>query len=342
MDTEEGRIEGGRFTLLGEAPGMSDSSKSDAAEFASEVREGLIAEHKRISSRWLYDEEGSKIFEEICELDEYYLTRVETDILSRCCPRIVKLAGSEATCVELGSGNALKTRLLFDAFFEKTSELTYVSVDISPSALVSSAQELLGIYTGLRVIGIAGEYSRGIEWMSKTPGQKLVLWLGSNIGNLNRGQGVEFLRTLGEHLTASDKLLLGIDLRKQKHILEAAYNDSSGVTARFNKNLLRRINNTLGANFDLQAFTFEALYFEDSGCVRSHLKSDRQQRVRIDSLELEVSFECGETIHTEDSFKYSFEEIAELAAQAGFERQENWTDAEGRYSLELFSPQVAT
>ncbi|MAB80139.1 MAG: L-histidine N(alpha)-methyltransferase [Planctomycetes bacterium] len=324
---------GERFTLIGDVP------TDTRAEFAADIEEGLRSAPRRIACRWLYDEKGSRIFEEICELKEYYPTRAETEILEVRSPRIVELVGSGVTCVELGSGNSIKTRLLIDAFLESTSELDYVSVDISPSAIRSGARDLLAAYEGLSVTGIAGEYRRGFEWMAaNSEKKKLVLWLGSNIGNLDRPGGEAFLREIRRHMTRDDHLLMGVDLRKDKETLEAAYDDPGGVTARFNLNVLSRINAELGGDFDLDAFTHEVLYEVEAGRVVTNLVSLRDQRVRIAALEVEFEFTDGEHIHTEDSHKYSPGEIDELAARSGFERVEHWSDAGGRFSLELFSP----
>ena len=324
-----------RLTLIGDAPTDTRS------EFAADLEEGLLAAPKRISCRWFYDERGSRIFEEICELDEYYPTRAEAEILRARSPRIVELVGSDVICVELGSGHAIKTRLLIDAFFETTADLLYLSVDISPSAIQAGARGLLEAHEGLSVIGIVGEYRRGFEWMaSNAEEKKLVLWLGSSIGNLDRSGGAAFLRETRRHMTRDDHLLMGIDLRKDKRTLEAAYDDSAGVTARFNLNVLARINAEFGGDFELDAFAHEALYEDEAGRVVINLVSLRDQRVRIADLDLDLALSEGERIHTEDSYKYSATEIDELAASSGFERVEHWTDERKRFALVLFRPSV--
>lgn len=322
-----------RFELISEPP------KDTRAEFAADVAQGLTAKDKRLSPYWLYDEIGSRIFEEICELEEYYPTRCEAEILADRSARIVELVGKDVTCIELGSGSAVKTRLLIDAFFDVVRELTYVPVDISPSAIQASTRELLARHPGLGVIAIAAEYRRGFEWMEEEAARKkLVLWLGSSIGNLDRGAAAEFLAEVRRHLTPHDHLLLGVDLRKDKAVLEAAYDDAAGVTARFSLNLLTRINRELGGNFDLDAFRHVARYDAEEGNVRIHLESLREQTVEIADLGLRVSFAAGEPIHTEDAHKYSPEEIDELAGESGFALVERWTDGQGRFALNLLAP----
>lgn len=306
------------------------------AEFAADIARGLTREAKQVPPHWLYDETGSNLFEEICAVEEYYPTRCEAEILQDRSPRIVDLVGSGVTCLELGSGSAVKARLLIDAFFDSAPELTYVPIDISPTAIEASARDLLALHDGLSVIGIAGEYARGFDWMeAEAARKKLVLWLGSSIGNLDRGAALEFLREVRKHLTPEDHLLLGIDLRKDKDVLEAAYDDAQGVTSRFSLNLLHRINRELGGDFDVDRFKHVAHYLEDEGCVRIWIESTCDQTVRITDLDLTVSFREGERIHTEDANKYSPAEIDALATSAGYGLVERWTDQGGRFSLSL-------
>jgi len=320
-----------RFELITEPP------RNMRAEFAAQVTSGLSGKRKQIPAHWLYDKAGSNLFEEICGVEEYYPTRCEAEILAKHSARIVELVGDDVTCVELGSGSAVKTRLLLDAFFDSAPELTYVPIDISRTALQSSARSLLALHDGLQVIAIAGEYARGFEWMEQeAASKKLVLWLGSSIGNLDRDAATEFLREMRTHLTPDDHLLLGADLRKDRRVLEAAYDDSQGVTSRFSLNLLQRINRELGGDFDIGRFEHIARFDDDDGCVRICIESSCDQTVRIADLDLNLSFRQGERIYTEDAHKYSFEEIDDLARNAGYGLVERWTDGEGRFSLNLF------
>jgi L-histidine Nalpha-methyltransferase len=314
---------------------------SEHSEFAQDVRRGLTTTPKHLSCRYLYDEHGSKLFEEICELPEYYLTRAEAEILKTHAEELPGLFGPDVVLFELGSGSAVKTRLVVEAFLAKNQTLTYVPVDISVDALDESARVLSAAYSDLTVEPIAGEYRRGLQWLADNSTQeRLVLWLGSNVGNFSRPEATEFLSAVRASLSGEDRLLIGVDLRKGKAVLEAAYDDAQGVTARFNKNLLTRINRELGGSFDPDAFEHRVSYDEDTGHVSSYLVCRDACTVRIEALDLDVSFEHRESIHTEDSVKYSPEEIDTLAATSGFRVQTRWLDANGRFALSLFAPAV--
>ncbi len=241
--------------------------------------------------------------------------------------------------VELGSGSSTKTRLLIEALLREHGSLAYIPIDISPSVLEVSAAQLLDDYKQLEIRAIAGEYRDGLRQIrSETQRPKLILWLGSSIGNLDRPSAERFVSNLRGGMNLEDRLLLGIDLRKDREVLESAYDDSSGVTARFNQNLLTRINRELGGHFDSETFDFQATYDEVGGNVVSQLCSRRDQTVRIEDLGLDVAFAAGETIHTENSFKYSWAEIDALARCTGFAVEEHWLDAKNRYSVNLFAP----
>jgi dimethylhistidine N-methyltransferase len=306
---------------------------------ASEARAGLTATPKRIPCRFFYDEVGSQIFEEICELPEYYLTRAESEILRDRAEDVARRFSLPISLVELGSGSSTKTRLLIEALLREHGSLSYLPVDISPSVLEASALQLLDDYKRLEIRAIAGEYQDGWRRIKRdTQHPKLILWLGSSIGNLDRPSAEKFVSNLRVGMNLEDRLLLGIDLRKDRDVLESAYDDASGVTARFNQNLLARINRELGGQFDAETFDFQATYDEVEGKVVSHLRSRRDQTVRIEDLGLDVEFAAGETIHTENSFKYSWAEIDALARGTGFALEEHWLDAKNRYSVNLFAP----
>jgi dimethylhistidine N-methyltransferase len=307
--------------------------------FASEVRAGLTAKPKRIPCRFFYDEAGSQIFEEICELPEYYLTRAESEILQDRGHDVAKRFSLPISLVELGSGSSTKTRLLIEALLGKHGSLSYVPIDISPSALEASAPQLLDDYRQLEIRAIAGEYQDGLRRIQhERQRRKLILWLGSSIGNFDRPDAEKFVSNLRFGMNLEDRLLLGIDLRKDREALESAYDDSSGVTARFNRNLLERINRELGGQFDPEAFDFQAVYDEIEGNVISRLRSRQDQIVRIEDLDLDVAFAEGEAIHTENSFKYSRAEIDELARRTGFAVEDHWLDGEKRFSVNVFAP----
>jgi L-histidine N-alpha-methyltransferase len=314
-------------------------SGAHLASFAEEVESGLTAKPKTLPCRFLYDERGSQLFEEICELPEYYLTRVEHEILHQRAVEIAACFDGPITLCELGSGSSTKTRLLIEALLRAHGRLRYVPVDISRTILEASAGELLDRYDALEILAIASDYQEGLRHVGQHMERpKLVAWLGSSIGNLEREAAAEFLRGVRGVLAPADRMLVGIDLRKDRSVLEAAYDDDAGVTARFSLNLLERMNRELGADFDRAAFRHQAVYREREGCVEIRVVSRRQQRVAIGALDLEVDFEAGEGIHTENAYKYSFEEIDDLAHAAGFAVARRWLDSGCRFSLNLLAP----
>jgi dimethylhistidine N-methyltransferase len=323
---------GDRFTLIG-LP-----AEQRRAKFARDVAAGLTAARKFLPCCYLYDRLGSLLFEAICETPEYYLTRAETAILRAHAGEIADLFPAAVDLIELGSGNAAKTRLLIEGLLGRGTPLRYVPLDICRTVLEESSQELLGAYPALEVLAIAGDYAEGLAHLgAASPRRKLVLWLGSNIGNLPRHAATRFLARVQATLAPEDRVLVGIDLRKDRAALERAYDDACGVSAAFNRNLLVRINRELGGHFHVQAFAHRAVYHDTAGRIEINLVSSAAQRVRIDHLEKEIIFAAGEAIHTEDSYKYSIEEIDALAASAGLRRERSWLDAEERFCLALFT-----
>ncbi len=309
------------------------------AEFAAAVRSGLSERPKRLECRYFYDEAGSLLFEEICALPEYYLTRAETEILAGCADTAAAASTAAASIVELGSGSATKTRLLIDAFLRRHGRARYVPIDISPSMLEASARGLLRDYPNLEIQALAAEYEQGLRRLHAERGRpKLVLWLGSNVGNLHRDEAAAFLRRVRGSLSAEDRLLMGIDLRKDPAVLRRAYADARGVTARFNLNLLVRINRELAGEFDPGRFRHRAEYVEGAGRVEMYLDSSADQRVRIGDLGVEVEFTAGEPVHTENSYKYSQPEIESLAAAASLRLAEQWFDQDRRFTDVLLAP----
>lgn len=309
----------------------------DRTAFARDVAEGLSASPKTLPCRWFYDEAGSRIFEEITRLAEYELPRAEREILLARAPELAALLPAPPSVMELGCGSAVKTEILLEAILRRHGAARYLPVDISESALVPAARRLAESHPGLEVVAIAGDYEDGLRRLSREPGPRLVLWLGSNIGNLARAEAAAFLSRLRGLLGPGDRILAGIDLRKGRAVLEAAYDDARGVTARFNLNLLSRINAELGGHFDLGAFSHRAVYDEGAGRIEMHLVSRRAQRVRIDALGTEVELAEGETIHTESSYKYSMEEIAALARDAGLRVERRWLDGDRRFASVLLA-----
>jgi L-histidine Nalpha-methyltransferase len=308
------------------------------ATFAEDVRAGLGTRPLSLSPKYFYDDLGSALFEAITRLPEYYLTRVERDLLATYGREIAGALDGPVDLVELGSGSAVKTRLLIDAILERQPALTYHPIDISADAVTESSLALVGSYERLRIVAYAGDYFPLLrEKRLETHGRALVLFLGSNIGNFEPDDARTLLELLAAARHPGDGLLLGYDLKKDPSILELAYDDPTGVTAAFNKNLLGRMNRELGADFDLAAFRFSARWNEEHGAVESFLISEREQRVRVPSANLTVDFAAGEAIHTESSYKFSREEIVALAKRCGFAEKTTYTDAGGRYALSLLT-----
>lgn len=306
------------------------------AGLAEDVRRGLGGEPKRFLPKYFYDELGSQLFEAICLLPEYYLTRAENEILKLYADEIAASVEGKTTLIEMGSGSASKTRLLIEALLRKQEELLFIPVDISATALDSSSRILLQSYPQLNIEAYAADYFAALAELSKKPkGRTLALFLGSNISNFDLSDALKFLRALRQVLRAGDALLLGADLKKDKAILEAAYNDALGVTAAFNLNVLARINRELGGNFDLRAFKHLAFYNEEAGRVEIYIESTRDQTVSISQLDVEVQFAEGEQIHTENSYKYDLNDITKLASETGFIRNHTWLDQQERFSSNL-------
>jgi L-histidine Nalpha-methyltransferase len=323
---------------------MHTSDKTTVlSSLAREVRRGLTARPKVLPCRFFYDEEGSRIFEEICALPEYYVTRAEDEILARHAAEIVAGMPRVSELVELGSGSAKKTRRLIAALLAGSNEgaprLRYVPIDISPSALSESARALSAEFPRLGIDPIECEYGEGLRALRRSRrGPRLVLWLGSNVGNFDRSEAARFLLEVRAALEPEDRLLIGIDRRKSKAILEPAYDDAAGVTARFNLNLLKRIDAELGGSFGLAAFRHVALYDEVEGRIEMHLESQRETVVRVEALDLAVHFARGERIHTENSYKYSDLEIEELARASSMRVEARWLDSRAYFASCLFAP----
>jgi L-histidine N-alpha-methyltransferase len=314
--------------------------REDARQrFAEDVRAGLASRPKHLYPKYFYDELGSQLFEAICLLPEYYLTRAENEILARHADAIVnEVAGEKVSLVEMGSGSALKTRLVIEALLRKQDELVYTPVDISATALETSSRVLLQSYPRLRINAYAADYYDAIGALQERPraSRTLALFLGSNVGNFDPAEAHTFLSALRRVLAPGDALLLGADLKKSARVLEAAYDDALNVTAAFNLNQLARINRELDADFDLRAFRHQAVYNEDQGRVEVYIVSARAQRVSIRTLEMEIEFAAGERIHTENSHKYDLAGLSELAAATGYERARTWLDEREQFSSNLF------
>jgi dimethylhistidine N-methyltransferase len=298
--------------------------------FAVDVLRGLSERPKRLPSRWFYDETGSRLFEQICDLDEYYLTRTETSILRQHADRILADAeGAALSIVDLGAGDGRKTDILLAAA-AGLADVSYVPIDISETAMARLVGAVSGRYPRMAVGGVVGEYFDGLHWLAQSSERRsLVLFLGSNIGNFDAVNARNFLRQLWDALKHGDLLLIGFDLKKDIELLLAAYNDRQGVTAAFNLNLLARINRDLEADFDLSAFRHFATYNVFSGAMESYLVSRRAQAVKVGALQQAFEFAPWEPIHTEYSYKYLEEDIESLAAETGFSIVDRFYDGRG-------------
>ena len=313
------------------------TKEDGAANFARDVRAGLSSTPKQLFPKYLYDELGSRLFEAICRVDEYYLTRAEDEILTSHADEIIAAIPNCETLIELGSGSAEKTRKIIDAFMRRQSELVFVPVDISASALEESSHALLDEYPSLKIRAYAADYFQALDALPPLGNNPaLVLFLGSNIGNFERDEALTFLRAIRRVLRKADALLLGADLKKDAAILEAAYNDSLGVTRAFIVNELGRINRELDANFDLWAFGLRSFYNEAAGRVEVYLESLREQSVEIGALNMSIHFDAGERIHMEHAYKHDVDSLAELGKQSEFNLERTWFDEHKRFSSNLF------
>jgi dimethylhistidine N-methyltransferase len=304
--------------------------------FADDVRAGLDGDPKFLSPKYFYDDLGSAIFEAICHLPEYDLTRNEREIFEEHADEIIGAFGEPLELVELGSGSGKKTRLLIEAILRRQNDVLYHPIDISPGALSASVAALLASYDRLSVSAYASDYFDVLAARRIEPERRaLVLFLGSNIGNYAPVEARRLLHAVASAFRPGDGLLLGVDLKKDARTHETAYDDPTGVTAAFNKNLLARINRELGGSFDPRAFDFTAAYDVMRGAVDSYLVSKRAQRVPIAVLERDYAFAAGERIHTESSYKFSVEDVIALACETGFHLARDWSDRGRRFLVSL-------
>ncbi len=325
-----------RIRFVGE--GQSDHK----AALSEAVRRGLTAERKSLPCSLLYDSLGARLFQAICELPEYYLTRAERQILTSHAADIAASIPAIETFVELGSGISDKSQLVIEALLKRSGRLRFVPIDVSRATLEESARQLTARFGGLDVVAICADYEAAFSELERVAdGPTLVGWLGSSIGNLHRADAAVFLRRLADSISEGDRLLIGIDLHKDKAVLDAAYDDSLGVTAAFNLNMLVRINRELGADFDVRRFKHSAGYNEAEGRIEMHLVSTSDQTVSIPSLSIEVRFRQDEAIHTENSYKYTLPQIDELAKGAGCLIEQQWFDDQRRFVLNLLKPSNA-
>jgi len=301
----------------------------------SDVVKGLTQTHKSLPARYFYDDQGSELFEQICELPEYYLTRTETAILQQYAGEIARLTGA-CELVELGSGSSTKTRILLDAYNHQGYPLRYLPIDVSAGILETSARQLLANYPSLQVNGLVSTYELALEQLppSQLP-SRMICFIGSTLGNLNPQECEQFFSQITATLQMGEYFLLGIDLQKPKHLLEAAYNDRQGVTAAFNLNMLDHLNRRFEANFDTTQFEHWAFYNESQHQIEMHLRSWRSQTVQLRALDLTVQFEADETILTEISRKFDLKVIRQELSSKGLVPLQVWTDPNQWFGLLL-------
>jgi L-histidine N-alpha-methyltransferase len=319
-------------------------------QFAIDVAAGLSGKKKFLPFRYFYDRAGSELFEEICLQQEYYPTWTEGTILAECSQRVAELlmnSDDDIFVIELGSGSSTKTRILLKQIMTRSNRVVYFPIDISHAILQETAASLTS-ELGIDVIAVPADYNEGIGQATKIikdddnsilQKKKLVLFLGSSIGNFEPGEAASFLSMIREWMEEGDMLLVGFDLHKDKRVLDAAYNDKKGITARFNLNLLERINNELEGQFDLDKFAHMAFYNEQLHRIEMHLVSKGDQDVYIGgTIGRSFHFERGETIHTENSYKYDMQQIKDIARASGFTLKELFMDRKKWFCLALLSP----
>lgn len=303
--------------------------------FEQDVLEGLSSESKKLSSRYFYDERGDELFQQIMNMDEYYLSRAELNIFENQKERILELMNpcERFKIVELGAGDGIKTKVLLKHFSDNKMQFSYCPVDISPSVLETLETNLEEEIPTLDISPLPGDYFQVLsELKFDSESHNVVYFLGSNIGNFLNQSAVDFLSNIGKHLNQGDRMLIGFDLKKDPNKILAAYNDESGITKAFNLNLLSRINREMDANFDISNFSHNPVYDPMTGECRSYLVSLQEQEVHIASIGETFTFKKWETIFVEVSKKYSIGEIQHLAKASGFKVVDNLMDDQGLFS----------
>ena len=333
--TIQGQIEYQLTTVNNNLKYFKSSTIRNQKTFADEINTSLGNEPKSINPKFLYNENGSKLFDEICSLPEYYPYRTEVEILKNIQKKIKSYVFSELRLVELGSGSSVKTRLLLDALYNLQTNVEYIPIDIS-DILTHSTKELSKIYKDLKITGIIDTYENGLDFIKNHDTKpNLISFLGSSFGNFDHNEGMEFLQIIHGMMKDSDLFLIGFDLKKDPVTLHNAYNDSKGVTARFNLNVLDRINCELGADFDLTKFAHHAHYNESCGRIEMYLKSSSSQTVTIPGANLVIDLAKDELIHTENSYKFSISQIQSMFDKSGIKINKIWYDSRKYFILVL-------
>lgn len=301
--------------------------------FANDVRDGLAREPRELPPKYFYDARGSELFDQITELPEYYPTRTETAILQAQGAEMIERSGAEAL-VELGSGSSVKTELLLEPLIETCEEPLYVPIDVSESAVRAAAVRLVDRYPGLRVHAVIGDFEKHLGGLPDVP-NRMFAFLGGTIGNFTPARMMFFLRRLRGLVGEGDSLLIGIDLLKPAHEIEAAYNDAQGVTAEFNKNVLAAINQNLRGDFALDGFEHVAFFDQENSWIEMRLRATASQRVRIGAIDVELEFAPGDEIRTEISRKFAPDQFERELGHAGLRADAWFTDARERFALVL-------
>ncbi len=314
------------------------ASKNSAvlvSPIAEEVLTGLSSQPRRLPPKLFYDAAGSRLFDQITETPEYYPTRTERAILKKYAGAIVEQAGNNLTLVELGAGSASKTQVLIEALLRRQLRADFYPVDVSSSALQGALATLNGHFPHLRISPIVADYTHRLPHLKSLSGRKLVLFIGSTIGNFEPEEAEQFLKSVRRSLNPGDAMLIGFDLIKNADVLHAAYNDAQGITAAFNKNVLARINRELNGGFDVDAFAHVAFWNARKSRIEMHLESLYEQTVWIQDLGRSFHFTKGERIHTENSYKFNLHSIKQLLRRSGFTLEMSWTDPKGWFAETL-------
>ena len=324
--------------ILGERLSYYEPSGNKSQKtFAQELSHSIRQKQKSINPKFFYDQKGSQLFEKICVLPEYYLTRTEISILKQIDGKLQSYLDGNFRLVELGSGSSQKTRLLIDMLTRLQKHVEYFPIDISKILKTSSAA-LQSDYKKLHITGIIDNYENGLEFVKNYDDMKnLIVFLGSSFGNFDPENGIRFLQKINSSMKKDDLFLVGLDLVKDKNVLRQAYNDSQGITAQFNLNVLSRINSELGGNFDTSKFAHHAVYNENQNKVEIYLRSLAKQTVEIPSADLILEIDEGELIHTENSYKYTISQIKQMFTMTGYQIKAMWNDDNRYYCLVLLS-----
>jgi len=313
------------------------SRKITQKTFAQELSYSFNQKQKTINPKFFYDEKGSCLFEKICTLPEYYISRTEVALLRQLEEKLPNYLNGDFRLVELGSGSSTKTRILIDILKKSQKHIEYFPIDIS-NILRESCKELQNDYKNLCITGIIDDYEPALELVKNYDDKNnLIVFLGSSFGNYNPNTGLGLLQKINSLMKSGDLFLLGLDLTKDETVLEKAYNDSQGITAQFNLNILSRINSELDANFDINKFVHHAVYNKNQNRIEMYLRSLEKQIVNIPKADLVLEIKKDELIHTENSFKFTISQIKEMSALSNFQIQDIWCDEKRYFGLVLLS-----